>query len=100
MPSGCLDPQTMIDPDRLLAAYETARAELLAARGGAAHWTGELSDSALSTATAISALELVRRARHTADTAVAPRGSRTRQSSGAGEAASALPRSGERGYEL
>jgi len=66
----------MLDARRLLAAYETARAELLAARAGAAHWTGELSSSALSTATAISALELVRRARQaaggTADAAVAP----------------------------
>jgi len=76
----------MLDAHRLLAAYETARAELLAARKGAPHWTGELSSSALSTATAISALELVRR------------GSRTRQRSGAQDAIPTLPRSGERGY--
>jgi squalene-hopene/tetraprenyl-beta-curcumene cyclase len=49
----------MIDPDRLLAAYRTARDDLLAERGPAGHWVGELSSSALSTATATSALSLV-----------------------------------------
>lgn len=45
--------------ERTLAA---ARRALLAARTPAGHWEGELSPSALSTATAIVALELVRRA--------------------------------------
>jgi len=49
----------MIDPDRLLAAYETARRDLLAERDPAGHWIGELSNSALSTATATSALAVV-----------------------------------------
>lgn len=51
----------MVDAERLLAAYETARRELLAQRTLAGHWVGELSSSALSTATAVSALSLVRR---------------------------------------
>lgn len=37
----------------------TTRATLLAARGPAGHWVGELSSSALSTATAVVALDLV-----------------------------------------
>jgi squalene-hopene/tetraprenyl-beta-curcumene cyclase len=49
---------------RLNAALETAKADLLAAchtsRTGT-HWTGELSSSALSTATAVTALALMRR---------------------------------------
>jgi squalene-hopene/tetraprenyl-beta-curcumene cyclase len=49
----------MIDPDRLRKAYETARADLLAERIPAGHWVGELSSSALSTATAVSALSAV-----------------------------------------
>ena len=49
----------MIDPDRLQNAYATARRDLLAERGEAGHWVGELSGSALSTATATSALALV-----------------------------------------
>lgn len=48
-------------PDRLRAAYETARADLLAEQSAAGHWIGRLSDSALSTATAVSALSVVRR---------------------------------------
>jgi len=51
----------MVDPYRLLDAFEKARAELLSRRDGADHWTGELSSSALSTATAVSALALVKR---------------------------------------
>jgi squalene-hopene/tetraprenyl-beta-curcumene cyclase len=42
--------------ERLQSAYKTVRADLLAARERAGHWTGELSGSALSTATALSAL--------------------------------------------
>lgn len=51
----------MFDPDRLVAAYETARVDLLDERVAAGHWIGELSTSALSTATAVSALALVLR---------------------------------------
>jgi squalene-hopene/tetraprenyl-beta-curcumene cyclase len=50
---------SMVDPDRLLAAYETARCDLLAETESSGHWVGRLSTSALSTATAISALALV-----------------------------------------
>jgi squalene-hopene/tetraprenyl-beta-curcumene cyclase len=46
---------------RLTAAYQTARQDLLAERNAQGHWTGELSASALSTATAISALVLIDR---------------------------------------
>jgi squalene-hopene/tetraprenyl-beta-curcumene cyclase len=46
--------------ERMLAA---ARRKLLEARTAAGHWEGELSSSALSTATAVCALELVRRNR-------------------------------------
>ncbi len=49
----------MIDHERLNRAYETALAALLAERTPEGHWVGELSMSALSTATAVSALALV-----------------------------------------
>jgi squalene-hopene/tetraprenyl-beta-curcumene cyclase len=49
----------MLAPDRLEAAYQTALAALLAERAPAGHWVGELSTSALSTATAVMALHLV-----------------------------------------
>jgi len=45
-----------MDPVRLRAAYEQAKGELLAERTADGHWVGELSSSALSTATAVSAL--------------------------------------------
>src|SRR3954447_5374439 len=48
----------MLTPDRLRAAYLTARDALLAERVPAGHWVGELSTSALSTATAVTALHL------------------------------------------
>ena len=48
----------MIDPERLNAACNTARCDLLAERTARGHWEGLLSSSALSTATAISALAL------------------------------------------
>jgi len=48
----------VIDPERLRAAYITARDALLAERVPAGHWVGELSTSALSTATAVMALHL------------------------------------------
>jgi squalene-hopene/tetraprenyl-beta-curcumene cyclase len=46
---------------RLGSALDQATAALLAARGPHAHWTGELSSSALSTATAVTALAIVDR---------------------------------------
>jgi squalene-hopene/tetraprenyl-beta-curcumene cyclase len=46
---------------RLRATYEKARNELLAERTPDGHWVGELSSSALATATAVSALAVVRR---------------------------------------
>ncbi|MBN9118397.1 MAG: squalene--hopene cyclase [Planctomycetes bacterium] len=49
----------MIATDRLRAAYLTARDALLAERVPEGHWVGELSTSALSTATAVMALHLV-----------------------------------------
>ena len=64
-----------IDPDALLAAYQTACRDLLAERVPSGHWVGELSSSALSTATVVSALSLV--ARHSpseADAALVRRG--------------------------
>jgi squalene-hopene/tetraprenyl-beta-curcumene cyclase len=45
--------------DRLERAYRTAAATLIAERTPSGYWTGELSSSALSTATAVSALSLV-----------------------------------------
>jgi len=48
----------MIDHDRLRSAYLKARDLLLAERGPNGHWTGELSSSALSTATAVAALRI------------------------------------------
>ncbi len=55
-----------LDQERIARSYETVRAALLAERVDTStvpsgHWEGELSTSALSTATAIMALELVRR---------------------------------------
>ncbi|HJT76292.1 MAG TPA: squalene--hopene cyclase, partial [Gemmataceae bacterium] len=52
---------TFPDPDRLGRAYQTALAALLAERTADGHWVGELSTSALSTATAVSALALVQK---------------------------------------
>jgi squalene-hopene/tetraprenyl-beta-curcumene cyclase len=46
---------------RLRDALAKARAELLAARNAAGHWTGKLSSSALSTATAVCALAIYAR---------------------------------------
>lgn len=55
----------MVDSDRLLAAYQTARCDLLAERSPAGYWTGHLASSAFATATAISALAIVERSRPT-----------------------------------
>src|SRR5262245_16229678 len=49
-------------PDRLETAYQTALVKLLAERTPEGYWVGELSTSALSTATAVSALSLVQKA--------------------------------------
>lgn len=48
-----------VDADRLQSAFAEARRRLLAERNDSGHWTGELSTSALSTATAVSALALI-----------------------------------------
>jgi squalene-hopene/tetraprenyl-beta-curcumene cyclase len=50
-----------VDQRRLAAALQTAQTELLAHRTAAGHWEGELSSSALSTATAIAALAIMAR---------------------------------------
>jgi squalene-hopene/tetraprenyl-beta-curcumene cyclase len=55
----------MIDSQELVRAYHEVRRELLAQRTREGYWVGELSSSALSTATAVSALTLV--ARNSAD---------------------------------
>jgi squalene-hopene/tetraprenyl-beta-curcumene cyclase len=54
----------MIAPHRLAAAYQTARAALLAERAAPGYWIGELSTSALSTAIAIMALHTVNPSAH------------------------------------
>jgi len=51
----------MIDPARVRACYEIAKQDLLNERDPSGHWIGELSTSALSTATAVSALQLALR---------------------------------------
>jgi squalene-hopene/tetraprenyl-beta-curcumene cyclase len=48
-----------MNPDRLAAAHRTARDALLAERTPGGWWVGELSGSALSTATTVSAFSLV-----------------------------------------
>ncbi len=59
---------TTASPDaftlRIIHAHESARAHLLSHRTPAGHWEGELSSSALSTATAIIALSTVDRPAH------------------------------------
>src|SRR5712692_1925348 len=54
-------PLPIVGAQRLESAYQTALAALLAERTPDGYWTGELSTSALSTATAVSALSLVQR---------------------------------------
>jgi len=53
-----------VDLERLQAAYQTALSALLGERTPEGYWVGELSTSALSTATAIGALSLVQEAGH------------------------------------
>lgn len=55
-----------ISAERLDAALQTATSALLAEMGPEEHWIGELSSSALSTATAVVALTQVNRAAHAA----------------------------------
>ena len=50
-----------MDPKRILRARDQARETLLSARNAHGHWLGELSSSALATATAINALRIVQR---------------------------------------
>src|SRR5205823_8884199 len=50
-----------LTPERIDAAYRRAREALLAERTADGHWIGELSSSALSTATAVMALALVQK---------------------------------------
>ena len=57
-----MDSSGKIDAARLNAALARATIELLAARTPDGHWVGELSSSALSTATAVTALAVVERA--------------------------------------
>src|SRR6185436_9001424 len=54
----------MVAADRLRAAYLVARDALLAERVPEGHWVGELSTSALSTATAVMAVHLVNPIEH------------------------------------
>jgi squalene-hopene/tetraprenyl-beta-curcumene cyclase len=56
----------MLDHERLTRAYDKARTDLLAERRPNGHWEGELCSSALSTATAVSALACVLSADETA----------------------------------
>lgn len=56
-----------VSPERLRQAAAIARSTLLAERAGNIHWTGELSSSSLSTATAVSALALTQRATSPSD---------------------------------
>ncbi|MCH2125283.1 MAG: squalene--hopene cyclase [Pirellulaceae bacterium] len=51
----------MFDRNRLAKAYRKVRRDLLVERNPSGHWIGELSTSALSTATAVSALAIVSR---------------------------------------
>ena len=51
----------MLDLNRLRRSYEIARRDLLAEQDSSGHWVGKLSASALSTATAVSALAAVAR---------------------------------------
>lgn len=47
--------------DRVTAAWHQLQLEAAESKGNGDHWTGKLSDSALSTATAVSALSMVLR---------------------------------------
>lgn len=79
-----------MDRERLQRAYENARGRLLQARTPDGHWVGCLATSALSTATAVSALSLVRRHRLGPGEAVSPSSHPSRNPS-------RIPSGGERG---
>src|SRR5262245_35037361 len=65
-PTGLQPAKSMVDPDRLRSAYRIARDTLLKERTAEGYWVGELSSSALSTATAVTALTIVDRLGKTA----------------------------------
>ncbi len=67
MPDSPIPEQPTIDVDQLRSAFQATRRDLLAERVPQGYWVGCLSSSALSTATATSALALVQR--HTNDVA-------------------------------
>ena len=56
-----LSKSDLLSPERLHNAYAIARSALLSERPVDGHWVGELSTSALATATAVSALGLTQR---------------------------------------
>ncbi|MCH7689126.1 MAG: squalene--hopene cyclase, partial [Planctomycetes bacterium] len=55
--------------ERIRKCYDSVKETLLSDRNSRGYWEGELSTSALSTATAVMALEMVRRDRKTRDSA-------------------------------
>lgn len=57
-PAGASSSDSVVSDDRLLRAWQTASESLLAERNAQGYWEGELSSSALSTATAVSALSI------------------------------------------
>jgi squalene-hopene/tetraprenyl-beta-curcumene cyclase len=56
--------------ERIKKCYDSVKTTLLSDRNARGYWEGELSTSALSTATAVMALEMVRRDRKTRDSTV------------------------------
>jgi squalene-hopene/tetraprenyl-beta-curcumene cyclase len=48
-----------VSPERIARGYEIVRRSLLSQRNSLKHWTGELSTSALATATAVMALRMM-----------------------------------------
>lgn len=60
-PPGKLAIMSALDPERFNRVTARVTDELLAALGPDGHWTGELSSSALATATAVTTLALVQR---------------------------------------
>lgn len=63
-------PKELLDFQRLEEALRIVRQELLEERGSRSNWTGQLSTSALSTATAVSALSVVQQKRLYRDSAI------------------------------
>ncbi|MBI3862768.1 MAG: squalene--hopene cyclase [Planctomycetia bacterium] len=62
-----------VDRERLIRCCRQVRETLLAERTSSGNWEGELSASALSTATAVMALEMVRRASDVSSTVQPPK---------------------------